>query len=270
MSESGFIVDANDSAQAFSNFLKEDRKRMKLLSSLFMGLAFSMNCLGAEVRVGFGDKLPPFCLPETSSGIEVDIFREALAFRGHTMKPLFFPIKRVAIAFAIGDVDAAMMDSGMDLSAFGGIYARPAIIFDNVFITLSDRHIKIKKPEDLNGLTVMAFPGALQRYPQWLQAVKNAGNYSELNNQALYGLTLQKARYDVVLSDRYIFRYFSLLLSREGKIFQTVDEHSVIKPNTNDYRSIFRNMKIKNDFEAGLKKMKETGRYQAIYDRYLK
>ncbi|MDR7305303.1 hypothetical protein [Rhodoferax saidenbachensis] len=31
--------------------------------------------------LAFGDRIPPFCFPETNSGMEVDVMREALAYR---------------------------------------------------------------------------------------------------------------------------------------------------------------------------------------------
>ena len=150
-------------------------------------LLLGLSCQADEVKVGFGDRMPPYCLPQTESGIEVDIFREALAFRGHILKPVFYPLKRVAVAFKAKQIDAAMIDSGMDLRAYGGIYAQSAVIYDNVFITLADRHLKIAAPGDLRNLHVLAFPGALERYPIWLTPVKDAGNYTELNDQGAAG-----------------------------------------------------------------------------------
>jgi len=200
-----------------------------LLHSLFAGTlggalaVYAATADAAEVAVGFGDHIPPFCFPQTSSGIEVEIFREALAYRGHTIKPQFYPMKRIAAAFAKRDVDAAMMDSGIDLTPFGGIYAQPAVVYDNIFISLSSRHLKIKSPSDLKGLTVIAFPGALERYPEWLQPVKAAGNYVELNDQYSQVKALEAGHYDLAVSDRYIFRYHLSLLHKEQGSVAPVD-----------------------------------------------
>jgi len=37
-----------------------------------------------------------------------------------------------------------------------------------------------------------------------------------------------------------------------------------------DYRPVFRDKQVRDDFNAGLKQLKETGRYKAIYERYLR
>jgi polar amino acid transport system substrate-binding protein len=84
-------------------------------------------------------------------------------------------------------------------------------------------------------------------------------------------LTLQRGHYDVVLSDRNIFRYFTLRLKREGKIaLAPVEEHEFVTLNRNDYRPVFRDPTVRDDFNAGLKHIKESGQFQAIYDKYVK
>jgi polar amino acid transport system substrate-binding protein len=248
---------------------------MKTLRSSVCGV-LAIGCLcasvaqAADIHMAFGEKIPPFCFPETNSGIEVEVMREALAFRGHVLKPQYFPFVRIPIAFKAGDVDSAMTDLGEDLSKAGAFYGDPAVFYDNVFISLKDRKLVIKNPSDLNGLTVIAFAGASKRYPQWLDEVKKAGRYVEQNDQALQVLTLQHGRYDLVLSDRNIFKYFSLQLKHNNNLAQkpTV-EHAFVKFNPMNYRPVFRDAKIRDDFNAGLKQIKENGRFAAIYHKYL-
>jgi polar amino acid transport system substrate-binding protein len=249
---------------------KPMKKILHTLVSLLMCCA-AFPCFGADVTMAFGEKIPPFCFPETNSGIEVEIIREALAYRGHHLIPKYFPFARIPLEFKTKRVDAAMTDLGVDLAPFGANYADPGVFYDNVFISLKERHLVINKPEDLNGLTVISFEGAANRYPDWLGPVKKDGRYFEQNNQELQVLTLDRGRYDIVLSDRNIFNYFTLLLKREkGFSPRPIEEHSFVKFNPMDYRAVFRDKGVRDDFNAGLKKLKETGRFQAIYDKYLK
>lgn len=221
--------------------------------------------------MAFGEKIPPFCFPETNTGIELEVIGEALAYRGHVLKPRYYPFARVPFSFKVGEVDAAMTDLGQDLQRFGGHYGSPAVFYDNVFITLKSRKLQIRQPEDLKGLSVIAFQGALNRYPEWLGPVDEAGHYHEQPDQETQVLTLDKGRHDVVLSDRNIFRYFSLKLKKERHLQQqAVEEHHFVELNPNDYRPIFRDSKIRDDFNAGLEHLRRSGRYQAIYDKYLK
>jgi polar amino acid transport system substrate-binding protein len=224
----------------------------------------------AEVSMAFGEKIPPFCFPETDSGIELDVMREALAFRGHVLRPRYYSFARVPVAFKAGEVDAAMTDLGEDMTSWGAYYGNPAVIYDNVFITLKERNLVINRPEDLKGLTVISFAGAARRYPDWLDAVRKAGHYFEQNDQALQVLTLDRGRYDVVLSDRNIFKYFTLQLKLNRSFKpKPVVEHHFVKLNPLDYRPVFRDSAVRDDFNAGLKYLKDSGRFQAIYNKYL-
>lgn len=224
----------------------------------------------ADVSMAFGERIPPFCFPETNSGIEVEVMREALAYRGHVLKPKYFPFMRVPVAFKAREVDAAMSDLGTDLQADGAFYGDPGVFYDNVFISLAERKLVIRQPEDLRGLTVIAFVGAAKRYPEWLNPVKAAGHYFEQNDQALQVLTLHKKRYDLVLSDRNIFKYFSAQVERtEGMLLGPVNEHSFVKLNPMDYRPVFRDAKVRDDFNAGLAAIKKSGHFKAIYQKYL-
>lgn len=236
-----------------------------LLAWAYPGLAAS-----TEVSMAFGEQIPPFCFPETDSGIELDVLREALAFRGHTLKPKYYPFVRVPMAFKSGSVDAAMTDLGEDMEKAGAFYGDPAVFYDNVFVTLTARHLSIKTPADLHGLTVIAFAGALKRYPEWLEPVKKEGRYFEQNNQSLQVMTVNAGHYDVALSDKNIYKYFTLLL-KGSKNFpaKPVTLHHFVKLNPMDYRPVFRDQGVRDDFNAGLKQLKSSGRFNAIYKKYL-
>ena len=242
----------------------------KLLSLLALWLgALAAPATAAELRMAFGEKIPPFSFPATDSGIEIETYREALALRGHQLKPVYFAFARVPIAFKNGEVDAAMTDLGEDLRPFGGHYGDSAVLYDNLLFTLSQRRLKIRTPADLKGLTVVSFQGAAKRFPDWLGPVQQAGLYREINDQAAQVRMLMAGRVDVVLSDRHIFRYFSLQVRKQGQPLMPVDEHRFTTPKPEDYRPVFRDPKIRDDFNAGLKQLRSSGRLQAIYQRYL-
>ncbi|HSV54535.1 MAG TPA: ABC transporter substrate-binding protein [Burkholderiaceae bacterium] len=244
---------------------------MNRLGFLLLALIFPLGAWSAVVSMAFGDRIPPFCFPETNSGIELEVIGEALAYRGHVLKPVYVPFARVPLAFKQRQVDAAMTDLGEDLRPLGAFYGDSAVVYDNVFITLAERNLKIRTPADLEGLTVISFQGAAKRYPQWLGPVAQAGKFFEQNNQATQVKTLDLGRYDVVLSDRSIFRYFTLQEQKaQGKSLRPVVEHVFTKVNPDDYRPVFRDQQVRDDFNAGLKQLKASGRFQAIYDRYLK
>ncbi|WP_201799117.1 substrate-binding periplasmic protein [Rhodoferax aquaticus] len=243
---------------------------MKAIAAFGFALLLVFPAWSAEVTMAFGDRIPPFCFPETNSGIELEVIGEALALRGHVLKPAYFPFARVPLSFKTKRVDAAMTDGGEDLRPYGALYGDTAVVYDNVLIALASRKLHIKTPADLQGLSVIAFQGAVKRYPEWLGPVAAAGKYFEQNDQAIQVRTLDLGRYDLVLSDRTIFKYFTRQHKLEtGKDLQVVEEHTFTTVDPADYRPVFRDSKIRDDFNAGLKQLKSSGRYQQIYDKYL-
>lgn len=239
---------------------------------LLLPLLCAPMALGAqprELRMAFGEHIPPFCFPQTASGIEVDVFREALAHRGIQLKPLFYPFARVPRAFREGLVDATMTDLGEDLGSAGGHYGDTAVMYDNVLISLQARALRIRQPSDLDGLSVIAFQGAHKRFPDWLGPLQRSGRLTEVNDQAQQVRTLMRGRYDLVLADRSIFRYFSQQIARQGETLLPVDEHVFTSPNPRDYRPVFRSPQLRDEFNEGLRWLRSSGRLRAIYERYL-
>lgn len=89
--------------------------------------------------MAFGENIPPYVFEKQDKGIEIDIISAALAYKGHTLKPLYFPLARIPMAFKNKQVDATMGDMGIDLTMHGGFYASPAVTYDNVFISLKSK-----------------------------------------------------------------------------------------------------------------------------------
>lgn len=245
---------------------------MELLKYYAVFVCFLLSNIASakDVLMAFGQNIPPYVIEKHDKGIEIDIIAAALAYKGHTLKPLYFPLARIPIAFQEHLVDAAMGDMGVDLELLGGFYANPAVIYENIFITLKSRNIVINKPSDLDSLNVVSFQGAEKRYPSWLKKVADENRFFGISNQVSQVKLLHFKRYDVVLSDRYIFRYFVKQMKLMNVLeMSEVDEHEFTTVNPDDYRAVFRDEKIRDDFNLGLKKLKESGGLKKIYDNYM-
>jgi polar amino acid transport system substrate-binding protein len=239
-------------------------------SLFFIITIFSSLTSAKEVLMAFGQEIPPYIFQKDNNGIEIDIIAAALAYKGHSLKPLYFPLGRVPIAFKSKLVDAAMGDMGVNLKLHGGFYANPAVIYDNVFITLKNKNFYIDKPKDLDLLQVVSFQGAEKRYPDWLKKVAEEKRFFGISDQLTQVKLLHLGRYDVVLSDRYIFSYFMKQMKGLNTIeLHDVDEHIFTTENPKDYRPVFRDKKVRNDFNLGLKELKDSGEYIKIYEKYM-
>ncbi len=234
-------------------------------------LFFSFTASARNVRVAFGEKLPPFIIPESNSGIELDIVKEALALKGHKLIPVYLPMGRISLAFKNKEVDVVMMDVGERLDVFGGIYGDAPVLYDNYFITLKKKHLKITKPEDLKGLRINSFVGALKRYPEWLTEVAKTDDYSEKNDQSVQPMLLNLERVDVVLSDINIFKYYSQKAKSSTPHFvqSEVTYHSFTDAKPIHYKPVFQDKKTRDDFNLGLRELVKNGRIKEITNRYI-
>ena len=67
-----------------------------------------------------------------------------------------------------------------------------------------------------------------------------------------------------------IFKYFSLQLKKTGNLSpKPITEHQFVELDLNNYRPVFRDSDIRNDFNLGLKHLKDSGRYDQIYTHYV-
>lgn len=245
---------------------------MRLRPNIFLltlSLCVLRPVIADEVRMAFGEKLPPYILPETHSGIEIDIIKEALAYRGHKLIPEFLPMARLTITYKNKNVDALMMDVGEPVAEKDGHYSDIPVVYQNTFITLKKRKIIISKPSDLKGLLINGFVGAEKRFPEWLSLPSKTNNYFEKSDQSLQVQQLLLGRIDVALSEPNIFKYYYLQTKTNNDFSSEIEIHQVIKENPLNYRPVFRSKKIRDDFNIGLKALKKSGRIQEIYGRYL-
>jgi len=221
----------------------------------------------ATVRMAFGVSLPPYVIAETASGLEIDVIREALRFSGHELVPVFVPLARVPTHFSQGKVDAVQRDGGNALE--GAVYGTESVAYHASFISLAHREIVLESPQDLAELNVISFQNAHleEKLAPWLEPSLNSGRYWEINDQSLQVLTLHAGRYDVVVADRFIFEHFTKQVERErGTKLAAVKVQAIRGPTF--YKPIFREQNIRDDYNAGIKALRESGRYDEIVESY--
>ncbi|WP_127717159.1 ABC transporter substrate-binding protein [Halobacteriovorax sp. HLS] len=243
---------------------------MRLITFFFFFL-ISLHSNAVQVRMAFGEKIPPFCFPETDSGIEIEVIRAALAVKGHKLIPIYYPLSRITYAFKQKEVDATMSDLGVDLTHFNGHYAQPAVFYNNVFVSLKKNNFIIKRPEDIKNLTIISFQGAHKRYPHWISQKLDDQLYFEKNDQEVQVKLLFKERYDLALTDISIFKYYKAKLLQKKLITdKEYTIHTFSKVDPLDYRPIFNSPTLRDDFNSGLVEIKKSGLYDSIINKYLK
>ncbi len=248
-----------------------------LLGVLALVLTNPMVASAVELHCAFGQDKPPFVFGRDKRGIEIDLVREALAFKGHTFTITHYPNKRLQLQVPQGKCDCAIsvrITPDLEKSTY---YSDPLVCFDNYVITRRDRHIpKIKRVKDLKGLKLVAWQNAYRDlgpafFEQYCPGAPERKNYLEAPSQLHQHQMFLKNRMDGIIVDITIFRYYmNLLDSQFHSANIKVDLHKSIFKGLTCFQAAFADFNIRNDFNKGLKHLRDTGRYEEIVEKWIK
>lgn len=228
-------------------------------------LLFPLFCSAeATIQIGTGYSKPPYVIPETQSGLELDIVRAALSAAKLQMKVVFLPPARTLYMFKNSELDAiTTVNEGSHLI---GYWSDSHIFYQNYAITLASRAIAIKKMADLAGHSIAAFQNAkLALGPEYAAAIMQA-SYQEIPSQLTQNKLLYTGRVDVVIGDRLIFEYLNQYLPNRFDVQQAL-QFSPIFPRTY-YKVLFRNRDLRDRFNQGLATIHRNGVYRQIEQKY--
>ncbi|MFE8070486.1 transporter substrate-binding domain-containing protein [Marinobacteraceae bacterium S3BR75-40.1] len=228
-------------------------------------------CPADEVTVGFGKDKPPFVFGEEGRGLEIDIFRKALAYRGHELEVRHFDNKVLVEAILMDRVQAVATARTTDPDI---CQVKRFIHFDNVAITLKSRALQLDKVEDLAQYRVVAWEKAYldlgERYQRLFAPKERASRqgYFEHRSQEAQVKMFWLGRADVLVIDKVIFQWYRQHLPPRYESQREVEYHPIFNGPT-DFPALFRDQKLCSDFQAGLDELKQSGTYEALYRRYL-
>lgn len=224
---------------------------------------------GETIRMAFSKETPPYIFKE-SRGIEYDIIKEALAYKNHSLEPIFIPLGRIAFSFKnFNKINAAQRDNGIDLSAIG-YYSDTVVNYHCCLISLKDSGINIKNPKQLKKYKIAGFQGAHEDigFKNWLRYV-NKENYIELMDQQQQAFELQSGQVEIIAGDLNVINHYNKTLLNSHSISEIKPIACKYISNKNSgYKAIFKSKKVRDDFNAGLRDMFKTGRIEAIYKQY--
>ncbi|MEE2003215.1 transporter substrate-binding domain-containing protein [Alkalimonas sp. MEB108] len=253
----------------------------KLLSLLLFSLSLPAQALQpveqTTLLVGVGADKPPFILSnaETISGLEVDIFREAMAGSGYQLEFVALPFHQLNRALLLfPDLDVA---AGVGTEFFDKLhYVDQFSYYENVAISKAAANVKLESVRDLQQYSVVSWQGASQPATplgsvfhylydaadrQTHQGYQELSQYSQ---NAMFWL----GRTDVIVVDRAIFSWYRRLLADSKDTSAEVRIHQLF-PERQYTRVAFRDPELAALFAAGLEQLKASGRYQQLYQHYL-
>ena len=220
-----------------------------------------------EIRIALRPVLPYVAVAPSGvySGLEYNIIQEALAVRGHTLRPVIMPLARLVETFRSGGVEAAAPILARHRA--GGTLSEPYLIYHNVALALAESRIDLRSLADLRGLTIAAFQTATSVLGEaFLDVVTGNPKYREEAQQVTQIRLLFSRRVQVAVGDSRILH--SYIRAPETGVDATIPtvEFPIFPPTP--YSVAFRDPKLAYDFNAGLAAIKADGRYAKLLARY--
>ncbi|MBF0469990.1 MAG: transporter substrate-binding domain-containing protein [Gammaproteobacteria bacterium] len=259
----------HNSAVSTSIWDNTDLLWLTILLILAIACGRSGTLMAAEseknIKVIFSGSTPPYVFRD-GSGIVVDLVREALIPHGITITPVYLPIGRGSDLFARGKVDATSIIKKS--SGLQGHYSDYFMQYHNFAITLKGK-APIDSVTALQQGDVVGFQNAhIYLGEAFGKAVSGNPNYREMADQERQVLMLLRGRIHVAVMDEAIFKYYRLKLIDEGEVSRKVEAtfNNLFTPS--QYRTAFIDAAIRDKFDLGMQQLRDSGRYETIYDRY--
>jgi len=218
-----------------------------------------------DIKLLIADQLPPYTFKNQNKGIEYDIVKEALAYKGHKFIPTYVPFGRLHNFVRFKSYDGALTinkSHKFDKFFLSDVY----IIYQNQVVTLDKRNLFFDSYKDFKGKKVISFHNSTTYLGlNYKNAIKECFYYNEMHNQKNQVLMLLRNRVDAIVIDKNIFlhHYGNLNKNKKEPKFRL---HSFFEPT--EYRLLLKNKEIVNDFNEGLQYLKSTGRYDQIISTY--
>ena len=227
----------------------------------------------AELKIATVNNRAPYTLEGSNQGIETELVTELLREAGHTVSFVPLTLPRASFLFESKGIDGILTGRSFDHTklAFAVFLSDPHLHYHNHVITLEKSKLKIDKLADLGGKQVIAFEGATKVFGGEFATMAAANpQYSERPKTPILIHALFTGRTDAIVSDINIFKYYRKQASDEkvADVSAPVVFHPVF-PKAAIY-CVFRDEKLKNDYNTGLGKLRAAGKYDLIFQKHEK
>lgn len=221
----------------------------------------------ADQLVIVAPELPPMFHPD-GTGRDALIIRETLGACGHSVRFRIVPMGRHWGDYGTGAADGvAVVPPGMRLPGWeSDVYAR----YQNGASVLASSGLKVGSLADLVGKRVVTFAGGTEILPGLREIADRFADLRERADQMVHSNLLFAGRVDAVLGDGLIFAEYNRQLrdrSAAGQHLpfdpaQSVVFTAIFPPSP--YTMVFRNERLRDDFNRCLAVLSVTGRIDDI------
>jgi polar amino acid transport system substrate-binding protein len=241
--------------------------RVLLLSFLL----FSTFSQSERLTVAFGIDKPPYVMGQTRTGLEIDIFREALAINGHELLVVHLSNNKLQRALeAVPQLDAVTTQKPIPDSRWH--FVDEFTYYHNFAISRQADDLEIEQISDLTNYQVIAFEGASQFLGTdfgrlFARDGSHNRRYQEIASQRRQMAMFWTGKAEVVIADRTVFDWYRQRMDMQLHTDEPVSYHDIF-PGKTWYGVYFRDAYMARDFEQGLAEIKASGLYDLLYQSY--
>jgi polar amino acid transport system substrate-binding protein len=228
-----------------------------------------------KLVIAFGMDKPPFVFDQEQRGLEIDIVREALKYKGYSFYVKHMPNNRLQVALLeMKNIDGVATVRKKD---DGTYYSDNYITFENLAITKKKSGLVINTIADLKGLRIVSWQKSYRDLGPEFEKLFSPDppnnspyfgkQYLEIASQRNQNKMFWTGRAEVIIVDKTIFEYYRKELSKQFNTSEEVVYHNIF-PELTHYQVAFRDPQIRDDFNEGLKYLREKGIYQKLVDNY--
>jgi len=209
---------------------------------------------------------PPFIIEQNGVGLQLELIRQAFKSVEHKVNFTHVPAGRTTNAFEGYKVDGiSLLPSNFQHS--GIFVSKPYIHYQNVAISLADRHFVFDEISGLEGKSVIAFQNAKKFNGEaYIASVNLSTYYREIADQIQQIELLFSRRTDVIILDVNIFKYF-IKTHLDGHYNQDFNIHYIFAER--EYAAGFRSEQQRDLFDLAIARIKAQGVYQQVLALYL-
>jgi ABC-type amino acid transport substrate-binding protein len=238
-----------------------------LIFSLFLSLnGFASALPSSPLKIGVSYQYRPYYFG-LEKGIEIDLISQVL----NRLK-LDYSFHTFSLTRARHSLSSIKMDLIVTSIEDNekGYCSDPYIYYSNVAVSLKKNKLTLNKISDFQGLKVATWQGANEVLGEEFLSIYPEQNlfYHELAQAENIPRLLLAKRVDVVVIDKFLFRYIWTELKKERGSVLEVTYHQVF-PTRQYYCAMFQNEELKNAFNKELLLLKQKNFHRLIYQKYV-